>query len=316
MSSSIESARRGRSRARTPDSEGFVEREGERLHFEVHGTGAETIFLLPTWSILHSRHWKMQVPYLARRFRVLTMDGLGNGRSDRCRDPRRYGAGEFADDCLAVMDATGTEQAVMVSLSRGAQFQLELAGLAPERVLGAAFIAPQFPYSVSHQSVLTHRHARLLFQHPAPIYRWWGRMNATHWRRDYRVFADWFISRCFSEPHSTKGVEDGVGWALETDPETLIATALVPWHGRRALRKLARGLDCPVLVIHGTHDKITPPRDGRALARLSGARIEMVPGAGHLPHVRKPVQVNLALCGFAEEVFGYPSGIVRSSSPI
>ena len=50
-------------------------------------------------------------------------------------------------------------------------------------------------------------------------------MNAVHWREDYPEFAEWFISRCFPEPHSTKAIEDGVGWALDTDPETLIATA-------------------------------------------------------------------------------------------
>ncbi len=105
------------SRARYPDSEGFVERDGQRLFYEVYGEGEETIFLIPTWSLVHSRHWKMQIPYFARHFRVLVMDGLGNGRSDRCRDPRRYDVEEFARDCLAVMDATGTERAVMVSLS-------------------------------------------------------------------------------------------------------------------------------------------------------------------------------------------------------
>ena len=91
----------------------------------------------------------MQIPYFARHFRVLTMDGLGNGRSDRCRDPRRYAPAEFARDCLAVMDATGTERAVMVGLSKGAQYLLELARLAPERVAGAAFIGPLFPYTPS-----------------------------------------------------------------------------------------------------------------------------------------------------------------------
>ena len=66
-------------------------------------------------------------------------------------------------------------------------------------------------------------------------------MNAVHWRQDYPEFAEWFISRCFSESHSTKGIEDGVGWALETDPETLIATALGEMHSdRRTLRALAR----------------------------------------------------------------------------
>jgi hypothetical protein len=78
------------SRARYPDSEGFVERGGQRLFYEVYGEGKETIFLLPTWSMFHSRHWKMQIPYLARHFRVLAMDGLGNGRSDRPSDPRPW----------------------------------------------------------------------------------------------------------------------------------------------------------------------------------------------------------------------------------
>ena len=41
------------------------------------------MLLLPTWSIIHSRHWKMQIPYLARHCRVVTFDGRGNGRSDR-----------------------------------------------------------------------------------------------------------------------------------------------------------------------------------------------------------------------------------------
>jgi pimeloyl-ACP methyl ester carboxylesterase/predicted glycosyltransferase len=293
------------SRAVYPDSEGFAERDGQRLFFEVYGDGQETIFLLPTWSLVHSRHWKMQIPYFARHFRVLTMDGLGNGRSDRCRDPRRYGADQFARDCLAVMDATGTQRAVMASLSRGAQYQLELGRLAPERVAGAVFIGPLFPYTPSHWSVLLRTSPRLQrwLGNADPV--WWGNMNPIHWRRDYPEFADWFISRCFSEPHSTKGIEDGVQWALDTDAETLVATAYGHIHNeRRALRDLAQGLDCPVLVIHGTDDRIAPFRDGRALARLGDGQLEVVQDAGHFPHARKPVQVNLALRDFSEDAFG------------
>ncbi len=301
------SARGGeQSRAAYPDSEGFVERDGMRLFYEVYGEGEETVFLIPTWSLAHSRHWKMQIPYFARHFRVLTMDGLGNGRSDRCRDRERYGPAEFARDCLAVMDATHTERAVMVSLSRGAQYLLELARLAPERVAGAAFIGPMFPYTPSHWSVLLHPLSlSLFFERPSPLYRWWGHMNAVHWRNDYPEFAKWFISRGFPEPHSTKGIEDGVEWALDTDPETLIATAHGEVHDdRRTLRELARNLHCPVLVVHGDRDRIAPPRDGRALARLGGGRLERIPGAGHFPHARKPVQVNLALRDFSEDAFG------------
>ena len=155
------------SRARYPDEEGFVERGGQRLFYEVYGEGEQTIFLLPTWSMFHSRHWKMQIPYLARHFRVLAMDGLGNGRSDRPHDPRRYRAVEFARDCLAVMDATGTESAVTVSLSAGARYQLELARIAPERMLGAVFTGPMFPYTPSHLWLMRSKLVWWAFARPA-----------------------------------------------------------------------------------------------------------------------------------------------------
>lgn len=300
---------REQTRARYPDAQGYVERDGQRIFYEVYGDGNETIFLLPTWSLVHSRHWKMQIPYLARHFRVLTLDGLGNGRSDRCRDPRRYGAGEFARDCLAVMDETGTGRAVMVALSRGAQYLLELGRLAPERVAGAVFVGPMFPHAPSRWTLLLHPRLRGRFGKPLPAYLGWARMNAVYWRERYPEFAHWFISRCFSERHSTKGIEDGIGWALDTDPATLAATAMGEIHSdRRGLRALARDLNCPVLVIHGDHDRITPFRDGRALARFTRGRLEVVAGGGHFVHARKPVQVNLALHEFTAETFGRPRG--------
>ncbi len=75
-------------RARQPDRSGYVEREGVKLFYEVYGSGALTLLLLPAWSIIHSRMWKAQIPYLARHYRVVTFDGRGNGRSDRPKVPR------------------------------------------------------------------------------------------------------------------------------------------------------------------------------------------------------------------------------------
>ena len=58
-------------RAREPDEQGVIERDGVRVGYEVHGDGDPTVLLLPSWAILPARHWKAQVPFLARRFRVI-----------------------------------------------------------------------------------------------------------------------------------------------------------------------------------------------------------------------------------------------------
>jgi alpha/beta hydrolase fold len=136
-------------RARYPEQEGFVERDGVRIFYEVFGTGEPTVLLLPTWSILHSRLWKAQVPYLARHCRVITFDGRGNGLSSRPESADAYSDRELVADALAVMDATATGQAMLVSLSAGANWALPLAAEHPERVAGAVFIM-QCPVLIFH----------------------------------------------------------------------------------------------------------------------------------------------------------------------
>jgi pimeloyl-ACP methyl ester carboxylesterase len=136
---------REQTRALYPDESGYVVRDGVNVYYEVYGSGEPTVLLLPTWSIIHSRHWKMQIPYLARHCRVVTFDGRGNGRSDRPQEASAYDEREFAADALAVLDATETQRAVIVGFSLGAQRGLLLAAKHAERVDGAVFIGPAFP---------------------------------------------------------------------------------------------------------------------------------------------------------------------------
>src|SRR5690242_14829919 len=101
-------------RAREPDRSGYVKRDSVNLYFEVFGDGSPTLLFLPTWSVVHSRIWKAQIPYLARHFRVLTFDGRGNGKSDRPVETQAYTRQAFIEDAIAVMDATGTAKAIVV----------------------------------------------------------------------------------------------------------------------------------------------------------------------------------------------------------
>src|SRR6266487_1980826 len=229
-------------RACQPVGDGYVERGGVKLHYEVFGTGEPAVVLLPTWSIIHSRHWKMQVPDLARRHRVVTFDGRGNGRSDRPVGVEAYRPTEFAADALAVMDATGIDRAVLVALSAGAMWALELGVLHPERVAGIVFVGPALPLTPVPLARATHS-----FTERLATTEGWAKYNQHYWREHYREFLEFFFGAMFNEAHSTKPIEDAVGWGLETDPETLIATNLAREeaarqrrHARRAERRAAR----------------------------------------------------------------------------
>ncbi len=282
---------REQSRARYPDSSGYTERSGVRLYYEVYGSGEPTVFLLPTWSIIHSRHWKMQIPYLARHCRVLTFDGRGNGRSDR--PATGYGEAEFAADALAVMDATGTGRAVLVSLSAGAQWALLLAAEQPDRVAGSVFIGPGVPLAA-----LPAERTRYSWDEVLDTDEGWAQDNRYYWLRDYRGFLEFFFSQVFTEPHSTKPTEDAVGWGLEATAETLVATCLTDELGDEATRELCRQVSCPVLVVQGTADAITGPGMGIALAAETGGDLVLLDGSGHCPHARDPVKVNLIIRDF------------------
>jgi pimeloyl-ACP methyl ester carboxylesterase len=289
---------REQTRARYPDEEGYVERDGVRVFYEVYGAGEPTVLLLPTWSIVHSRQWKMQIPYLARHFRVLTFDGRGNGKSDRPAEPGAYDEREFAADAIAVMDATDTEQAVIVGFSMGGQRGLLLAAEHPERVAAAAFIGPSFP---GGGEPLRERW-EYDFDREYDTDEGWARFNRHFWLRDYPAFLDFFMSRIFTEPHSTKPIEDMVGWALETDVETLIATVEARDLTPEEARALAARVGCPVLVVHGTDDAVVSASRGIAMAEQTCGELVTLEGSGHAPHVRDPVKVNVLLREFVASV--------------
>jgi pimeloyl-ACP methyl ester carboxylesterase len=287
------------SRARYPDDEGYVERDGVRVFYEVYGTGEPTVLFLPTWTIIHSRHWKLQLPYFARHGRAITFDPRGNGRSDRPVEPSDYGEAEFAADALAVLDATGTETALLVALSLGAERALLLAAGHPDRVAGAVFIGPALPLG----GLSADRAVAARFDEELLTDDGWAKYNRHYWLSDYRNFLEFFFEQCFSEPHSTKQIEDCVGWGLDTDPGTLIATQSAPGLGSREdVIEVCSRVRCPVLVLHGDEDQIRPHAHGAELAELTGGRLVTLEGSGHCPHVRDPVRVNLLIREFVESL--------------
>jgi pimeloyl-ACP methyl ester carboxylesterase/predicted glycosyltransferase len=293
-------------RACQPARDGYVERDEVKVFYEVFGAGEPTVLLLPTWSIVHSRLWKMQIPFLARHHRVVTFDGRGNGRSDRPAGAEAYRPAEFTADALAVMDATGTERAVLGAVSLGAAWALELGALHPERVAGIVFIGPFLPLAPPPPEQVAYS-----FDDVLDTDEGWAKFNQHYWRKHYREFLEFFVGQVFTEPHSPKAIEDAVGWGLETDPETLIATELADRLGDPVLdpqgaAELAGRLRCPVLVVHGEEDAVCPLDIGVRLAELAGGALVVIEGAGHATYARDPVRFNLLLREFVGSLGARP----------
>jgi pimeloyl-ACP methyl ester carboxylesterase len=290
-------------RAREPDDVGTVVRDGVTLGYERYGDPAAsdrpTILLLPTWTIIHARFWKLQVPYLARLFPVVVYDGPGNGASDRTTDPARYSGPAYAEDAAAVLDACGVRRAVAVGLSRGARYAVELAALRPELVAGLVLIGsslPLAPLPPERAGITEH------FLDPAPRHpTGWDRYNLDYWQAHYGEFTEWFFAQCFPEPHSTKVRQDAVTWAAETGADVLAAEATHPSVGR-PVRELLAELRCPTLVVHGDDDRVVSHQVGVEAARLTDGRLVTFAGSGHIPNLRDPVRFNLLLRDFAERV--------------
>jgi pimeloyl-ACP methyl ester carboxylesterase/predicted glycosyltransferase len=290
-----------------PEEEGFVERGGVRVHWELFGSGERTVLLLPSWSIVPARVWKGQVAHLARRGRVLVFDPRGNGRSDRPADPGAYDLEEFVGDAVAVLDATETERAAVVGLSLGAERQLALGARVPDRVTHQIFIGPTLPL------VPRASNRDRSFTDELDTYEGWAKYNEHHWRRDYRDFVEFFFHQCLPEPHSTKQHDDLVGWGLQTNAETLIATEYAREVGRDEVLDLCAQVQCPVLVIHGDQDRISPHERGVALAEATGGTLVTFEGGGHVVQARDPVRVNLLVSEF---VYGPepPARFVRAAA--
>lgn len=288
--------------ARRPDVEGVAKRDGVRLAWASYGSAEPAVVLLPTWSLVPSRCWKAQVPYLSRHYRVLTFDGRGSGRSDRPTGAAAYSDAEYAADLVAVMDAAEVERAVLVSWSCGAAWSVHVAAQHPERVLGLFAIAPSCGLSVPQP-------AREQFPWNARLAETdgWAKYNRHYWvEGDYDDFLYFFMGKMFPEPHSTKQIEDGVRWGRQIAPTTLADTTA----GRLGcdgavcapLEPLCAEVRCPVTVLHGTDDKIRASAIGERLAELTGGTLILAEGSGHAPNVRDPVRVNHEIRAFLDRV--------------
>jgi pimeloyl-ACP methyl ester carboxylesterase len=211
------------------------------------------------------------------------------------------------------MDATDTDRVVAAGMSMGAGYGARLAIDHPDRVLGLVWFGESIPFDDRSADAMEPG-TDPDFVEPQPDDDDWHKYNEHFWRRDWRGFAEWFAGeKIFTEPHSTKPVEDSVSWFLETDPETMIIAERAPfarppldWEPGpptpgRTLRYFQQ-IRCPVLMVNGTDDHITSIGHARRLAAALGARLVEVEGGGHSIMGRDPVLANRLIRDFVRSL--------------
>lgn len=236
-----------------------------------------------------SRFWRLEIPYLARHFRVIAIDPRGNGRSDR--PPQRESSSRAAHvrDVIAVLDAVGVESAMMISASPRAALLLALCVEHPDRVRAAVFITPQL--------WIEEGFARPFTSTPRERHEEMEKMNPHYWREEYLGFVEWSARWIALLPALDPADRGDRAARAETDAETLIrATRGFEMYDRDEALRLAREeVRCPVLVTQNGGESKYPKHTSGPLAEATGGRLHVFESLGPNVAARWPVAMNIAL---------------------
>jgi pimeloyl-ACP methyl ester carboxylesterase len=116
--------------------------EGNRLVYDEYGAGDKVVVLLPGLLFSRKMHRPLAEQLEGRGHRVLCLDLLGHGESDRPPEMWNYGMTIFGRQTIALLDHAGVDQAVIGGTSLGANTTLEAAAVGPERVRGMLIEMP------------------------------------------------------------------------------------------------------------------------------------------------------------------------------
>jgi pimeloyl-ACP methyl ester carboxylesterase len=248
-----------------------VDRDGMRIWYEDHGKGA-AVLLTHGYSAT-SRMWAPQVRGLGERFRLITWDLRGHGRSDSPDHPSAYSEKRSLDDMSAILDACGVERAAIGGLSLGGYLSLA--------------------FHLEHSARVR---ALLLFD-TGPGYR--NEEGRKRWNALAESYARGFEKRGLgalgsgaemraSEHHSARGL-------------ALAARGILVQRDARVIDLLPE-IRVPTLVLWGARDEAFFKPSEYMAAKIPGARRVILPGAGHAANLDQPQAFNTAMSEFLDSI--------------
>ncbi len=258
----------------------FVQAGGLSWHVQEMGQGPTLLLLHGTGASTHS--WRDLLPLLARDFHVVAPDLPGHGFTE-APERDRLSLPAMARGLTALLGKLGVEPEGIVGHSAGAAIAMQMVltgAVAPSCLIslnGALLpfkgVASQLFPSVARLLVLNPLVPRLFAWRAGSTEAVTQLLEGMGSRLDAR--GQDLYQRLFSNRvHVASTLGMMANWDLE------------------ALGRSFGRVDLPVLLVVGAGDRAVPPSDARAVAaRLPDARIETLPGAGHLVHEEKPADI-------------------------
>jgi pimeloyl-ACP methyl ester carboxylesterase len=229
---------------------------GRRLAYSTYGVGPRVTVLLHGLLFSRRMHDELARALAERGHRVVTLDLLGHGESDRPVDMTRYSMTEFGREVVALLDHLEAEEAVVMGTSLGANTTLEAAALAPERLRGMVIEMPVLDNALLGCAVaFTPLMLGLTFGEPAA-----------------RALAR--AARLVPPERLPWQVDILLDWVRQ-DPAPSAAVIQGLFFGRVAPPvEVRRAIETPTLVIGHRHDIVHPFSDAGSLAdELPNARL-------------------------------------------
>jgi pimeloyl-ACP methyl ester carboxylesterase len=238
---------------------------GVHLHYAETGAGEPLVLIMG----LGGDHlaWGFQVPVFAKHYRVIAFDNRGVGQSDQPDAPCTTAL--MARDTLGLLDALDIEHAHVLGVSMGGMIAQEVALAAPDRVRSLqlhATLARPDAYVLRLLEAWRLVRARCSLEESLRTIGLWLFAPATYNER--QDFVEALLANALAHPYP----QSPAGFFRQTEA--------VAAHD--ALERLG-AIRCPTLVTVAEEDILVPPRFARELAaRIPGAELAILPGAGHV----------------------------------
>lgn len=242
-----------------------VEVSGRELHYARHGNGPP-LLLIQGMSGTHLAWGRPFLAALEEGFECIVFDNRGMGLSGPVAEP--FTIADLAEDARGVLDALEVDRAHLLGISMGGMVAQELALRQPERLLtltlGATYCGGEG--------------SRLM--NPEDLQRLAMAAQSGDSERAFRASWELNLSPGFRSDEGRYAAFREMADALPS-PLPVIVRQIEAIAGHDTSARLS-SIDLPTLVIHGTEDRVLPVSNGRMIASLMEARLELLEGVGHM----------------------------------